>query len=370
MNNKIKVLYISDSLKQRFGITAVITNYLNHFDWNRMQLDLLVFDDSEQEVMVNYKKLGANIYFMPRLGLSNYFSFKKFLEEFFEEHQYQIVHSHFYQIDQIVFPIAKKHGVVKCISHSHATKFSDYKLRAIRNRLMSLNIGKVADVWAACSDEAGEVLFGHSFRSNPKRLIVKNGIETKKYVFSSETRKEVRKELGITDTDIIIGHVGSQKPQKNHNYLIDVFAEVCKKSDVYKLVLIGDGPLMPEMKSKVQNLGLENKVMFLGTRNDAPRLFNAFDIFVLPSLFEGLGIVAVEAQANGLECILSKNVPKEADLTGVTYLDIDIPAAVWAENIMKKTYSRHDDFNEKVVKAGYDIQSAANEIQSFYEKII
>lgn len=180
----------------------------------------------------------------------------------------------------------------------------------------------------------------------------------------------MRKDLGIAETDIIIGHVGSQKPQKNHSYLIDVFAEVCKKSEAYKLVLVGDGPLMPEMKAKVRNLGLENKVMFLGTRNDAPRLFNAFDIFVLPSLFEGLGIVAVEAQANGLECILSTNVPKEADLTGVTYLDINIPAVVWAENIIKKAYSRHDDFNEKVVKAGYDIQSAANEIQSFYENII
>lgn len=370
MSEKLRVLYISDSLKQRFGITAVITNYLKHFDWKRMQVDLLVFDDSEQDVMDSYKKLGANIYFMPRLGLTNLFGFKKFMRDFFSEHKYQIVHSHFYQIDQIVFRIAKAAGVKKCISHSHATKFSDYKIRAIRNRLMSLNIGNVADVWAACSDEAGETLFGHLYRTSPKRYIVKNGIECQKYVFSDESRKSARKELAVADSDFVIGHVGSQKPQKNHSYLIDIFAEVCKKGGIYKLVLVGDGPLMPSMKSKVHNLGLDDKVLFLGTRNDAPRLFNAFDLFVLPSVFEGLGIVAVEAQANGLECLLSTTVPKEADITGVTYLSINDAPSVWADTIIKGGFSRHEDYNEKVVKAGYDIRNAALELQSFYEKIL
>ena len=370
MDSKIRVLYITDSLKQRFGITAVITNYLKHFDWQRMKVDVLAFDDSELEVMDLYKSLGADIYFMPRLGLTNFISFRKFIKGFFAEHSYEIVHSHFYQIDSIVFPIAKKAGVMKCISHSHATKFSDYKLRAIRNRLMSLNIGKVADIWAACSDEAGETLFGKTYRKSPKRLIVKNGIECKKYLFSQTMRENVRKDLEISEKEIAIGHVGSQKPPKNHIYLIDVFSEICRRADNYKLVLVGDGPLMNEMKAKVHALSLDGKVLFLGTRSDVPDLFNAFDIFVLPSLFEGLGIVAVEAQANGLDCILSTKVPKEADLTGVTYLDIDVAPQVWADSIMQKSCKRHSDFNEKVVAAGYDIQQAATFLQDFYEKEI
>lgn len=370
MNSKIRVLYITDSLKQRFGITAVITNYLKHFDWQVMKVDVLAFDDSEPEVMDLYKSLGADIYFMPRLGLTNYMSFRKFMQGFFAEHQYEIVHSHFYQIDSIVFPIAKKSGVKTCISHSHATKFSDYKLRAIRNRLMSLNIGKVADVWAACSDEAGETLFGLSYRNSAKRLIVKNGIESKNYRFSQDVRDRVRKDLGIADDEFVIGHVGSQKPPKNHVYLIDVFSELSKMKEGNKLVLVGDGPLMGDMKAKVHDLGLDSKVLFLGTRSDVADLFNAFDLFVLPSLFEGLGIVAVEAQANGLECLLSTNVPKEADITGVTYLDIKEAPSVWAEEILKRGKRRHEDFNGKVVAAGYDINTAASELQSFYGKIL
>ena len=370
MRDRIHVLYITDSLKQRFGITAVITNYLKHFDWAKMKVDVLAFDDSEPEVMDLYKRLGAEIYFRPRLGLTNYLTFRKFMQGFFAEHQYEIVHSHFFQIDSIVFPIAKKAGVKKCISHSHATKFSDYKLRAIRNRLMSLNIGNVADVWAACSDEAGETLFGHSYRKSAKRLIVKNGIESKSYRFSQEVRDRVRKELGITDNEFVIGHVGSQKPPKNHAYLIEVFNEICKIRNNYKLVLVGDGPLMNEMKAKVHNLNIDSKVLFLGTRNDVSDLFNVFDLFVLPSLFEGLGIVAIEAQANGLDCVLSTKVPKEADITGVTCLEIEEAPKVWAETILQCEKIRHEDYNDKVVAAGYDINTAALEVQRFYESIL
>lgn len=368
-DEKIRVLYISDSLKQRFGITAVITNYLNHFDWSRIQVDLLVYDDSESAIVEQYKQLGANVFFMPRLGIKNALQFRNFIDKFFRQHKYKIVHSHFYQVDTIVFPIAKRNGVKKCISHSHATRLSDYKLRAIRNRLMSWNIGNVADVWAACSEDAGRVLFGHSYSNCSKKLLVKNGIECEKFRYSAEKRQIIRRQLGLKDTNIVIGHVGSLKPPKNHAKLIEILSELIKLNSNYKLVLIGDGPLMPVIKAKVQEMALDNYVLFLGTRNDVPDLFNAFDIFVLPSLFEGLGIVAIEAQTNGLECFLSDVVPHEADITSVKYLKIDAPSRVWAEAIAKSLFIRYQDYYKDVVEAGYDINSAALELQSFYENL-
>lgn len=370
MNNKITILYITTSLKRKSGITAVISNYLHHFDWHRFQVDILTFNDNEREFVDDLNALGANIFIMPRLGITSFWFFRSFLAEFFNEHHYKIVHSHFCQIDLIVFPIAKKNGTQICISHSHNSKLSDKKISAIRNRIMTLNIGNVADVWAACSEKAGECLFGKKYSESARKLIIRNGIDCKKYSFSQEKRNELRHKLGYNDNDIVIGHIGRFMPQKNHSYLIDILSELNQFNDKYKLVLIGDGPLLDSIKAKVKEKKLDRQVEFLGMRNDVHILLNLFDLFVFPSIYEGLGIVAIEAQANGLDCYFSKNVPVEANLTSVEFVDLEDSPFIWASKIHQKKHVHHPELLKAVENAGYDIRSSALGLQNYYENLL
>ena len=368
--NKIRLLYISDTLRQRSGITAVIRNYMTHFDWNKIQVDLLVNDTSETEVVDQMRKLGANVYFMPVLGMKNILFFFKFIKHFFAEHHYDIVHSHYYQLDTMVFPIAKRACGCKCISHSHSTKYSEYKLRSLRNWLLSRGIGKAADVWAACSNEAGEFLFGRMYRNSPKRLIVTNGIESREYIYSENTRKQKRKEFGISDDEIVIGHIGRMAPPKNPMFILDVFDELVKLGGEYRLMMVGNGPMEKEIIAKAAQLGLDDKIIFTGVRTDVPQLLNVFDIFLFPSLYEGLGLVAVEAQANGLNCIISDAVPAEVDLTGIIRLNLNENASTWAHAIEKMDTRRRVENMKKVIDAGYDIHLATLRLQDFYNQVI
>lgn len=367
---KIRVLYITDTFRQRSGITAVIRNYLTHFDWDKIQVDLLVNDTSEEEAVEQMRKLGANIFYMPVLGMRTISPFFKFIKSFFKEHHYDIIHSHYYQIDTLVFPIAKKHFNCKCISHSHSTKYSEYFIRGLRNRIMCWNIGDVADYWAACSNDAGIFLFGKSFQNSPKKLIVINGIESKEYEFDNQVREQKRNEFGIGNEEIIVGHIGRMAPPKNPLFLLDIFQELLKLNDKYRLMMVGNGPMESEVRDKATRLGLTDKIYFAGVRNDVPKLINAFDFFLFPSLYEGLGIVAVEAQANGLNCLVSDVIPSEVDLTGITRLSLKAPASEWAQKINQIGFSRHENNVQKVVEAGYDIQIAANALYDFYSQII
>lgn len=365
-NSKIQLLYITDTFRQRSGVTAVIKNYMTHFDWTRIQVDLLVNDISEAESVEQMRQLGANVYFMPVLGLKNACSFVRFINKFFDEHHYDIVHSHYFQLDNIVFPIAKRKCGSICISHSHSTKYSEYFLKGIRNRLLCLNIGNVADVWAACSNVAGQFLFGNHFIDSPKKLIVRNCIECAEYVFDPIERKRKREEFDIADTDVVIGHVGRMAPPKNPLFLIDIIHELSSIDNRFRLLMVGNGPMENEIKEKVYKLGIEDKVLFAGVRNDVPKLLNAFDLFVFPSLYEGLGIVAVEAQANGLNCLVSDNVPEEVDLTGIKRLDLKVGASTWANEIEKMSIERSVEQYKTVFDAGYDIQSAADSLLDYY----
>ena len=369
-HKKIQLLYISDTFRQRSGITAVIRNYMTHFDWSRIQVDLLVNDTSEADAVEQMRNLGANVYFMPVLSGRNVVSFLNFIKRFFSEHHYDIVHSHYFQLDTLVFPIAKRACKCKCISHSHSTKYSEYKLKSVRNWLLSRGIGNAADVWAACSNEAGEFLFGKEYRKSPKKLIVINGIESKEYIYNESTRKKKREEFGIGDNEIIVGHIGRMAPPKNPLFIIEVLSELIKINDDYRLMMVGNGPMEDEVRKKASMLGLNDKIYFAGVRNDVPQLINAFDVFLFPSLYEGLGIVAVEAQANGLKCIVSDTIPRDVDVTGITMMSIKESPAKWADMINKTDLDRNYDFNKKVMDAGYDIQTAADALLDYYERLL
>ena len=235
----------------------------------------------------------------------------KFLKQLFREKKYRIVHSNINTLS--VFPLyaAKKAGVPVRIAHSHSTS----NPREWKKNLMKNALRPFSKVWAtdyfACSELAGRYLFGDKTFDKGEVKIIRNAIDVEKFKFDPEARKKLRKEIGIKDDDFVVGHIGRFVEQKNHRFLIDIFAEVKKEKKNAKLVLVGQGPLREEIEEKVKNLGLEKDVFFLGQRSDTNKLYSVFDVFCLPSLYEGLPVVGVEAQANGVPCVFSDKITKE-----------------------------------------------------------
>ena len=198
---------------------------------------------------------------------------------------------------------------------------------------------KYANLQLACSKEAGEWLFG-----NTQFIVLNNGIDVSKYVFNQNIREEYRKILGFSD-ELVLGHVGRFSNQKNHNFLIDIFYEIIKINKKSKLILIGTGELENEIKEKVESLSLKEKVIFLGARADVNKIMQAMDVFILPSLFEGLPVVGVEAQASGLPCIISDTVSKDVKITdSVLQISLSLPPEEWGKKLIDfyETFERKD----------------------------
>lgn len=369
MSEKVRILYVTDVLRRRFGVTSVIMNYVTHLNLDELQIDILAYENSEIDVVQELKARGASVLYMPTLGLKNIPMFIGYMRTFFAEHTYDIVHSHFNQLDNIIFSIARKNGVNACISHSHSLKLSENPIKALRNRAMFLGAEKKADYWAACSEMAGVALFGDSFTTSLKKVIINNGIHCDRYNYNDAHREKIRKELGILENEIVLGHVGSFKPVKNQAFLIDVLFQLKKRDSKYCLVLVGDGETKSEAEKKVRELGLEQSVKFVGARANIQEYLSAIDVFVMPSFHEGLGIAAVEAQANGLECVISDSVPQEVDLTGVHFVSLKKDSYEWAETIDSLQHIHHPEYNDIVKKAGYDTESVCEDLMHFYCRI-
>lgn len=370
----VKVLYVADMLHTKSGITAVMMNYYRHFDKSNVRIDFLLPENSsEQRLVDEVESCGSNVYYMPVLGASfeKVRRFKAFIATFFATHNdYVAVHSHFMQLNALVFPVAKRNGIGCCISHSHLTKYSENKLHCIRNWFMCLPNNKVADVWAACGIKAGEFLYGRKFLSSPKHMIVRNAIELDRFSFDEETRRAVRSELGIGGSEVVLGTVGRLQKQKNQEFLLNVMKElVSKGSRNYKLVIAGEGPLEAPLKERSKALSLDNNVVFTGRRADAYRLYQAFDVFLLPSIYEGLPVVGVEAQVSGLPCVFSTGITNEIGLTRSIFLPVDEGPAPWVnaiEAIENVDLKDRVSSCEVMQKAGFDINVEAKRLEDFY----
>lgn len=362
----IRVLHVIDRLKMVSGIARSILNYYEHIDTNKVQFDFLVVD-SDRNVVENVRRRGGDVFTIEKLGLTNGGKVKKEIEHFFSEHknQYQIVHSSFYHIDFILFPIAKKYGAFACISHSHNTQFSDYWVRSIRNALMAKMSLRYATHFVACSNMAAEFQFGKKRVESGEVFILKNAINAKAFEYNADTRDYVREKLGLKD-NYVIGNVGRFNKQKNHEFLLKIFSEYTQTDTSAVLLLVGEGELMDQFQQEAKEKCISEKVIFLGARNDVSDLLQAMDCYVFPSLYEGLGISLVEAQAAGLPCIASSTIPEESRVTtNIKYLDLSDPSE-WLSTIGKcKTFERSDTYHE-IVEAGYEIESATRTLEDYY----
>lgn len=216
----------------------------------------------------------------------------------------------------------------------------------------------VPTIKIAPSTEAAEFMFGKNSVNKGKAFIIKNAISTENFIFDQEKRDKIRQEFKIDD-EFVVGHVGRFNHQKNHSFLIDVFSEIVKKHEKSILILVGKGELENDIKNKIKTLGLTNKVIFTGVRSDIPNIMMAMDVFIFPSFFEGMPNTVIEAQATGLQCVISSKITKEANITGnLEYLSIDDTAEMWAWKVLSYSNSyERKNIKNAFVKNGYDISS-------------
>ena len=340
------------------GVESVIMNYYRHLDRTKVQFDFICDEDSTRIPYDEIKKLGGRVFLVPKYQkLPKYL---KALEDLFRKNKYRIVHSNINTIS--VFPLyaAKKAGVPVRISHSHSTSNArEWKRNIIKNILRPFSKRYATDYFA-CSELAGRYLFGNKTFDRGEVKIIHNAIDLDKFKFDPETRKKLRKELDIKEKTVVIGHVGRFVKQKNHDFLIDVFNEYHAKNPDSKLLLIGTGPLEEKIKAKVEKLDLSDSVLFLGQREDTNKLYSAMDFFCLPSLYEGLGMVLIEAQMNGLPCLASDKVPKEAKITeNIDFIVFDI------KEFVKKIHTERIESNIGLLEK-YNIINNISSLESIY----
>lgn len=365
---KVKLLLVLDFINNNSGVSSVVMNYYSHIDKSKFQIDFLLYEEPGAKVLKHLQKRGSEVYALGhpvKLGITNY---QTAIADFFKEHQnvYQIVHVHIPNAAFVVLKYAKKYGVKTRIIHSHNSKGADGAVKKLRNYFLNRQGIQYANQYYACSKSAGEYLYGK--KQLKELVIINNAINLDKYQYNQESRRKIRKELGIED-ELVIGHIGRFSKQKNHMFLIEIANQLKKRNVNFKLVLLGDGELTDTIKKQVEISGLDKEVIFIGVTRNAKEYMDAMDIFVLPSLYEGLPCVCVEAQANKLPCLVSDCVTREVALNDKIYfLKIDNESE-WVEKILeydiqKIRIQREDDAS--VDLKDYDIVVQAKNLEERY----
>lgn len=366
MSKVIRILHVI-GIMNRGGAETMIMNLYRNVDRTKVQFDFVentsekaIFDD---EILA----LGGCIYNCPHYNGKNHFEYKKWWNDFFKEHkgEYKIIHGHLGSTASIYLKIAKKYGLCT-IAHSHNTIMKK-DLNNLIYKVYSYPTRFIADYFFTCSYVAGVSRFGKKIANDSNRCyLLKNSVETKKFLYDKDVSDQVRKEFDVQDK-IVIGHVGRFNVQKNHVFLIDIFKKIYEKNKNTVLFLLGDGEEKEKILEKVKNLDLVDCVRFLGVRNDVNKIMQCMDVMLFPSLFEGLPVTIIEAQASSLPCVLSDTITKECKITeNVEFLSLKTDVDTWSNVTLKMSKLPRYDSSNDIIKSGYDIEQNAIWLQNFY----
>lgn len=373
----IRILRIV-AVMNRGGIETQIMSMYRKLDRSKFQFDFLVTREESGVFDGEIEKLGGKIYRVPSVRKVGLLKFIKSIDEFFKNHQeYKIVHCHMNTWSGLFLNIAKRHNVPIRIAQSHSAQQGIKNLSVkgfIENnfkKIMKFFIKKGANHFWAVGKEAGEWLYGKKLAST-KMKIIPNAKDLGIYRYDPKLREELRKELGIPSDTILIGHVGSFSPVKNHEFLINLFEHLRKKGIDCTLCLVGDGPLRKNIEKKVSEIQMKENILFLGLRNDVNKLMSAFDVLILPSKFEGMPNVVIEAQAASLPCVISDSVTKEVDMGMgiVEFVSLSKTLDYWENSIENSRKANRNLDMVKLKQKGYDLDSLINWLQDFYRRQI
>ena len=373
---------VLDTVMDRGGAETMMMNYLRHFDRSEVTYDFLVNRPYRAAYEDEIEALGGRVYRMCPMYPQYFGRYKREFRDFLTAHpEYQVIHSNLEERSYFGLKVAKRMGVPVRIAHAHNRPVG-FDLKSVFREYFRLRLPKYCNYMFACGQEAGDWLFGVKNRS--RVIQQRNAIDTARYRYDPAVAAAVRAEFGVTSPDtLVLGHVGRFFPQKNHLFLVDIFKAVHSQHPDSVLWLVGGGELDDALKNqvraKVHELGLDDAVRFLGVRSDVERIMQGMDAFVLPSLFEGLPVTMIEAQAAGLPCTISDRVPRQCDVTGTTRIvALDAAPAEWARRILEQVERHAADKTdgtraagpERVKAAGFDIVENAAWLQRFYQQAL
>lgn len=343
-------------------------NYFRHIDPSRAVFDFFSYrPDPADSYQEEIEQRAGRCYGIN--GGKNILAIRSALKRLLRDNAgtYRIAHLHDPALARFLYPVLRANGVEAVLVHSHATAYSDSRLASLRNRLACRGIERYADIRLACSSAAGEFLFGAGAFD-----VVPNAVDLDVFGFNPHARAEKRAELGL-DGATVIGHVGRFNAQKNHHFLISVFDELRRQQDNTILLLIGTGPLQESVKTLVAQRGLEDRVRFLGQRTDTPALYQAMDLMLLPSLFEGLPMVGVEAQCSGLPMVCADTVSREIAIGQCAFLPLERPPHDWAQQIgriLDAGGGPREEGAEQARRSGFDVSVEARRLLRRYESLV
>lgn len=369
MNEPIRVLHVLNSMN-RGGTETMIMNYYRNINRNNVQFDFLLTCSKKCDYEEEIISLGGKIYRITPLTIISVHKYIKEIATFLSKNDsYNIIHSHTSSKSFIPLLIAKLYNIPVRISHSHNNK-SEKNIKGLIRNILKIPLKLVTTDFFACSIEAAEWLYGKKFITKNNYTIIKNAIDIEKFEYNEKLRTQLRESLGLNE-NFLIGNIARFNHQKNHEFLIDIFKEVYQLNKNARLILVGDGELKRTIQNRVKTYGLEDKCIFMGVRDDIPQILSALDVFILPSKFEGLGLVLIEAQASGLYSFTSADVvSKEAKVTELLeFISLQSNAKTWAEKIVKYSngYKRMN-LKKDIIKSGYDIIETSYWLENFYIK--
>lgn len=355
------------------GIETFLINYYRNIDKTKIQFDFVNIYDKKLYFQDEIENMGGKVYKLTSY-YKNPIKYIKELKKLINQNKYEIVHCNMNSAAMIFPLIAGKFSNAKIvIAHSHNSSSDKGFFKSFLHNINKRFIPIFANVFFACSNDAGKWFFSKRILKSDKYEVIYNAIDAKKFEYNQKNREKKQKELGLDKNTIIIGHVGRFEKQKNHEFLIELFNEMYKERKNIKLLLIGEGTLKQTLKEKVLNMHLENNVIFLGRRDDIEDLYQIMDVFVFPSLYEGLGTVLIEAQYSGLPCVVSNNIPKEAQITRrFEYLELK-KINEWKNTIFRFINNSISEREKNTFLENYrkfDIKIATENLEKKYIKLL
>lgn len=369
MSAPIRVLHVLSSLNHG-GAQSNIMNIYRNIDRTKIQFDFILHTKQNSSYTEEVRSLGGRIFSIEKYNGYNHFSYLESWRKFFRNNrEYKIIHSHVRSTASLFLKIAKEHGLITII-HSHNTS-NGKGIKALIKGILQFDLRSKTDYLFACSNLAGQWLFGKNVIKKSNYFVWKNAIETEKYLWNEKIRNEVRKSLGIPQNTKVFGHVGRFHQQKNHSFLIEVFKEIKNIEPNSKLLIVGDGELRCQIERKINMYNLSDSVLLTGIRNDIQEILQVMDVFIFPSIHEGLPVTLIEAQAAGLPCIVSDTITTEVAITDlVDFVSLQSTPNDWAEKALQACKKIRKGMYRDILDAGYDIKNVASEYEEFYFNIM
>lgn len=368
MSAPIKILHVFGRL-DRGGAETMIMNIFRKIDRNKYQFDFIIHSTDECDYSSEIRKLGGKIFSIPKYNVRNHVSYvRKWEELFVNNSDYNIIHGHVRSTASIYLGIAKKHNMIT-IAHSHNTS-SGKGLAAVVKDILQKRIKRHSDYLLACSNEAGKWLFGKRAIHKKNYFIMPNAIDMNKFSLDKNVRDAMRAKYKLDDK-LVVGTIGRFTEQKNPYFILKIIKELVSIDENYIFLWVGDGELFEQIRANVITSGLNENVIFTGSINNANEIIMSMDLFLLPSKWEGLGIVLVEAQASNLVCLVSEQIPNEVIFTDLVYkLSLKLDEKNWATriNYLIKKALRDKPSIKKDNK--FDIDDSVIWTQNFYKEIL